>query len=1285
MGRKAPFAYFEEKLGGTLPTMEQIIRKGYKEEKYTMPNLLFIQLDSFNKLLSEGVPKEERPLGSLEYIFREFFPVSDKNDIYKLEYVNYSVGTPRLTPEECKEKNLTYSAPLKALFRLLKRNPETKEFEESVTQEVYMGEIPYMTERGTFVINGVERVLVSQIHRSPGVYLEGPPVEGESLPVKALLVPYRGPWVEFLIDNNKNLTVTVSKRRKIPLTRLLRVLTEKSILDIFKMFLDVNKLKLNDNVTLDRYILARDVVNEKTGEVIYEALESLSQTVVKELLNMGYKEIEVFDVETPEGSVLYSTYRQDRLKKEADAIGNIYRTLKFSQPPSDLVEAKAFVKNFFLGESYFYLGEVGRYKLNLRLYGGKSKLDSRVLTIGDIVEIVKKLISLYQRQEEPDDIDDLANRRVRSIGELLYEQLRDAFGRKLIRNITEKFLSISDESRIVPKVLIDPKVVTNSLVSFFTRESLSQFLDQTNPLSELTHKRRISALGKGGLTKETAGFEVRDVHPSHYGRLCPIETPEGQNVGLINSLTIYAGVDEYGFIKTPLRVVENGRVTDKIVELSRNEEKDAFVASADTEIDPETGLIKDQKVWVRHRDDYIEVDREMVNYIDVSPRQVISPSASLIPFLEHDDALRALMGCNMQRQSVPLLDPEPPIVGTGMEAKVARDSGSLLLAKHPGTVVYVDAKRILLRVSKKGKKLSKFEDELEEYNLIKFRRSNQNTIINMRPVVKVGDKVKAGDILADASATKNGELALGKNILVAFLPWYGYNYEDAIVVSENLLKNDAFTSVHILEFEVEVRETQLGPEEVTNVIPGTSEDDTKNLDAFGIVRVGVEVKPRDILVGKVTPKGEEEELSPEKKLLLTIAGYSQEVKDTSKRVPPGVSGYVIDVVVLTRTKNDPLSLKVIRERREKAFRRAEEEKAILKVRLKDLISELLLNETLIDDLKTRDGKIVIEKDTVVTKEILNQITFERKLDFSRIDFEHPFIGKEKYERIKNLILDYQKRENEIEDRLNSALQEIDRGDELPPGVNQLIKIYVAQKRRLQVGDKMTGRHGNKGVVAKIAPVEDMPFLEDGTPVDVVLSPLGVPSRMNVGQILETILGWAGKKKGVYYATPAFEGLTIEEIEKEMREAGLTFPGKVRLRDGRTGEYFYYPVTVGYMYMVKLIHMVDDKIHARAIGPYSSITQQPVGGKSHFGGQRFGEMEVWALEAHGAAYALQEILTIKSDDVEGRNKLYKELQLGRIPREPGLPASFKVLVNHLRGLALDVELKSSEEKEKQNIR
>jgi len=1263
-----------------LSNMDKIIRIGYKPEKYPMPDLLFIQLDSFRKLLSEGVPKEERPLGSLEYIFREFFPVTDKNGIYRLEYVDYSVGTPRLTPEECKEKNLTYSVPLKALFRLSKKNPETKEFEESITQEVYMGEIPYMTSRGTFVINGVERVLVSQIHRAPGVYFEGPEVEGESLPCKALLVPYRGPWVEFIIDGNKNLTVTVSKRRKIPFTRLFRALTGLPFVEIFKMFLKAEKLDVDEITEPERYILAKDIVDTTTGEVLFGALEPLNSTILKELKARNVKKVEVFDVETPEGSVLYTTYRQDRLKKEADAIGNIYRTLKFSQPPSDLEEARTFIKNFFLSEAYFYLGEVGRYKFNLRLYGEQKKTE-HVLTIEDIVEVVRKLVELHKGEVEPDDIDDLANRRVRSVGELLYEQLREAFGRKLVRNIAEKILSITDEARIVPKVLIDPKVITSSLINFFMRDTLSQFLDQTNPLSELTHKRRISAFGRGGLTKETAGFEVRDVHPSHYGRLCPIETPEGQNVGLINSLTTYAKVDEYGFIKTPLRVVENGRVTDKIVELSRNEEKDAYVASADVEYDPETGLIKDSKVWVRYKDDYVEVEREKVNYIDVSPRQVISPSASLIPFLEHDDALRALMGCNMQRQAVPLVDPEPPIVGTGMEAKVARDSGTLLIARNSGTVVYVDSKRVLVRVSKRGKKLSKFEDEIEEYNLIKFRRSNQNTLINMRPVVKVGDKIKAGDIIADAAATKNGELALGKNLLVAFLPWYGYNYEDAIVVSENILKEDALTSIHILEFEVEVRETTLGPEEVTNQIPGVMEEDLRNLDNYGIIRVGVEVKPRDILVGKVTPKGEEEELSPEKKLLLAVVGYEQPVKDTSKRVPPGVSGYVVDVVILTKTKNDPLSLKVIKERKEKAYRRAEEEKRLLKTRLRDFIMEVLIDEVLADDLKAKDGTVVLPKGTLVTREILDDLVLNRRVDLTRLNYDSPIIAEEKLERIRNMIQDFHKREREIDEKLSQTLQEIERGDELPPGVNQLIKIYIAQKRRLQVGDKITGRHGNKGVVAKIAPVEDMPFLDDGTPVDLVLSPLGVPSRMNVGQILETILGWAGKKKGVYYACPAFEGMTVEEIQREMEEAGLTYPGKVRLRDGRTGEYFEYPVTVGYMYIIKLIHMVEDKIHARAIGPYSSITQQPVGGKSHFGGQRFGEMEVWALEAHGAAYTLQELLTIKSDDIEGRNKLYKELQLGKRPKEPGLPASFKVLVNHLRGLCLDVELKTAEEKDK----
>ncbi|MGB4463196.1 MAG: DNA-directed RNA polymerase subunit beta [Candidatus Hydrothermia bacterium] len=1262
--------------------MDKIIRKGYKPEKGEMPNLLFIQLDSFRRLLSEGVGREARPIGSLEYIFREYFPVTDKNNVYKLEYLDYTTGVPRFNPEECKEKSLTYSVPLKVRFRLLKKNPETKEFEESVTQEVYMGEIPYMTDSGTFVINGVERVLVSQIHRSPGVYFEIE--EKGAVTYRALLVPYRGPWVEFNIDGNRNLTVTVSKRRKIPVTRLLRALTGMSMSQVFGMFLQKRSLTLDELDENGDYIITDDVVDTKTGEVIFEALTEIDSSIIKELKERKIRKIEVFDLNTLEASILYTTYRQDRLKKEVDAIGNIYRTLKFSQPPANIEEAREYIRSFFLKETYFYLADVGRYKLNLRLYQNQ-KRTATTLTIEDIVEIIKRLIDLYKGEEKEDDVDDLSNRRIRSVGELLYEQVREAFARKLIRNITEKMLSISEESRIVPKNLIDPKVITNTLINYLMRERLSQFLDQTNPLSELTHKRRISALGKGGLTRETAGFEVRDVHPSHYGRLCPIETPEGQNIGLISSLTTYAKVDEMGFIRTPLRVVENGRVTEKTVDLSPIDEKDAYIASADTEYDPVTGLIKDEKVWVRAKDGYPMVPREKVNYIDISPRQVVSPSASLIPFLENDDALRALMGCNMQRQAIPLIDPEPPIIGTGMEGKVARDSGTLVIARNSGTVVYVDANRIVVRVSKKRKKISRFEEELDEYNLVKFRRSNQNTLINMRPLVKIGEKVKAGDVLADASATKNGELALGKNVLIAFLPWYGYNYEDAIVVSENILKNDTFTSLHILEFEVEVRETALGPEEVTVDIPGVKDDDLRNLDHFGIIRIGAEVKPRDILVGKVTPKGEEEELPPEKKLLLTVAGYEQEVKDTSKRVPPGVSGYVVDVVVLTKTKNDPLSLSVIKDRKEKAEKRAQEEKRMMRARLRDFIAELLLDEVLIEDLKTRDGKVVLPKGTVISRDIIDELIFENKIDLERLNYDVPVIELEKLERIRGLIADSQNKEREINERLSIKFDEIERGDELPPGVNQLIKVYVAQKRRLEVGDKITGRHGNKGVVAKIAPVEDMPFLEDGTPVDVVLSPLGVPSRMNVGQILETILGWAGKVKGEYYATPVFEGMSVEDIKKEMEEAGLTFPGKVKLRDGRTGEEFHYPVTVGYMYIIKLIHMVEDKLHARAIGPYSSITQQPVGGKSHFGGQRFGEMEVWALQAHGAAYTLQEMLTIKSDDIDGRNILYKDLQLGKRPKEPGIPASFNVLLNHLKGLCLDVELKTVEGKSRQNLR
>ncbi len=1291
-------------------------RIGYKEERYPMPHLLVVQVESFKNFLQETTPPKKRKEEGLQAVFLEIFPIEDIHGKYSLEFIEYRIGAPKYTVEEAKKKNLTYSAPLWVKLRLVKKEPDTGKVIDTTEQEVYLCDLPYMTPNGTFIINGVERVVVNQLHRSPGVYLE----ILRKIPAvfRALLVPYRGPWVDFSIDGSKVLGVTISKRRKIPITRLLKAFGITTIEEIFKTLLDPEVKKVSD-LTPEDYIAAEDIVDMETGELIVEAIGDIDAAVIDYLKEKGIEEVPVYDRRDPRVEVLLTTHRQDRIKDNKQALFNIYRTLRYT-PPRDEEEAREYIKNFFFSRSRFYLGRVGRYKLNWRLEVDVPE-DEYTLTMQDIIAIVRKLLNLYVGEEHEDDVDDLANRRVRRVGELILEQFRIAFLR-LARVVKERMLVDRDE-HLTPKKLVNPRLVTSSILAFYTGERLSQFLDQTNPLSELTHKRRLSALGRGGLTKETADFEVRDVHPSHYGRLCPIETPEGQNIGLITSLTTYARIDELGFIRTPLLKVENGRVTKEVKWLAPYEEEDIMIASADTPVDPKTGKILAERVWVRFKGGYPLVSPEEVDYIDVSPRQVVSPSASLIPFLEHDDANRALMGSNMQRQSVPLLWTEPPFIGTGMERKVALDSGNVLLARRSGYVREVDSSRIVIEPIPEETNLENpFEESIDIYDLIKFRRSNQNTLINQRPIVKVGDFVKRNDPIADASATKKGELALGKNLLVAFLPWFGYNYEDAIIVSENLLKWDTFTSIHILEYEVAVRETKLGPEEITRDLPNVSDDALKHLDENGIVRIGAEVKPDDILVGKVSPKGERE-LSPEERLIQAIFGEkAKDVRDTSKRVPPGVQGVVVDVMVLSRRKDDPLSRKVMQERKKKIQEEAEIEKRIVNLKLREAARKLLRGEIARQPIKL-GGKVILRAGETFTDE------FFEDLDIMQVQFPDGFIDDEDKETaFQQLLMDVQRSLEHIDELTKRQIQQLERGDELPPGVLQLIKVYVAQKRKLQAGDKLSGRHGNKGVVAKIAPVEDMPFLDDGTPVDVVLNPLGVPSRMNVGQILETVLGWASvelrrklkemldrgaksteikkfllemypdhqkskikrlrkeevielaKKlvdEGVYFATPVFQGFKVTDVEKELKLAGLPTTGKARLRDGLTGEYFDEEATVGNMYMMKLIHMVEDKIHARATGPYSLITQQPVGGKSHFGGQRFGEMEVWALEAYGAAYTLQEMLTVKSDDIKGRNLLYQAIIRGEEPPEPGMPASFDVLLKELQGLCLDIEIEKEE--------
>ena len=1302
------------------PKQKGIKRIGYKGESYPIPNLLVIQKESFEEFIQAKTPPEERKDEGLQSVFNELFPIEDIHGKYKLQFVRYRVGEPRQTIEEAKRKNLTYSVPIWATLVLEKYDPsKSKEIpEEQVEQEVYLCDMMAMTPNGTFIINGTERVIVNQLHRSPGVYFEKSR-RGEAYGYSALLVPYRGPWIYFTIDGQKVLGVTISKRRRIPITRLVRALSgmnvSELIFDVYSKWPlgidkfdatnnyplssdvknskgkvifkeghvlsedDINFLRENDiqevyvslikneyvsKLPPNQYYLVKDIVDKKTGEVILPAPQFLDTEAIKLLKEEKVRKVSVIHADAPGLDVLLATQKLDRIKEEESAIGNLYRTLRYT-PPKSLEEAKEYIKNFFFSKSRFYLARVGRFKLNSRLHQ-EIPADTVTLTPEDIVAIVRRLLKLYVGEEQEDDVDDLANRRVRRVGELLTEHFRIAIQR-LTRVIRERML-LERDAQLTPRKLINPRLVTASMLAFFTGERLSQFLDQTNPLSELTHKRRLSALGKGGLTRETASFEVRDVHPSHYGRLCPIETPEGQNIGLITSLTTYAQIDDMGFIRTPFRVVKNGKVTNKIVHMPPYAEHNYKIAPADTPVDPKTGKIIGKNVWVRYRGGYPLVNVKEVDFMDVSPRQIISLSASLIPFIEHDDANRALMGSNMQRQAVPLLKPEPPIVGTGMEAKIARDSSAVVIAKRSGTVIEVDANHITIRADETDSEQG--TGRIDTYHLKKFVRSNQGTCINQRPIVNLGEHVEAGDIIADGPSTYMGELSLGKNLLVAFLPYYGYNFEDAIVVSERVVRDDEFTSIHISEYEIEVRETKLGPEEVTRDLPNVPENKLKNLDEYGIVRVGSYVKTDDILVGKISPKGERE-LLPEEKLIYAIfSEKAKDVKDTSKRVPPGVEGIVVDVIILSRKpktgEHDPLFNKVARERREKLEKETITAVRLVKNSLKQRLSNILVGQEALHNI-IFEGEIIVPKGEKFTREHIEQI------DFLRIELPDGFVADENIEaRVKESIKNAKESLKLIEERRKEEEEAIERGDNLPPGVLKLIKVYVAQKRKLQIGDKLSGRHGNKGVVANIAPIEDMPFLDDGTPVDIVLNPLGVPSRMNVGQILETVLGWAGKEKGVYYACPGFEGFSIDLIKKELQEANLPPDGKTRLRDGITGEYYDFPVTVGYIYMLKLIHMVDDKVHARDVGPYSLITQQPVGGKSRHGGQRFGEMEVWALEAHGAAYALQEMLTIKSDDIQGRNRLYKALRRGEELPEPGLPVSFNVLVHTLRGLGLDIK-------------
>ncbi|MCX5802265.1 MAG: DNA-directed RNA polymerase subunit beta [Proteobacteria bacterium] len=1360
----------------------KIFRKNYGKIKEILeiPNLIEIQLDSYEKFLNRTVSPEKRENIGLQAVFNSVFPIRDSHDTTSLEFVKYEISDPKNSEEECLFRGLTFATPMKVTIRLVVWNvdPDTKirDIRAVKEQDVYFGEIPLMTERGTFIINGTERVVVSQLHRSPGVYFDcdqsKSPLSG-NFSYTARIIPYRGSWLDFEFDHKELIYVRIDKKKKIPVTLLLKALgyTDKEILDYFyekeKVIIKDKKLFKQTPLTLLVGQKApADILNEETNEVLVKKHKKITKVIIKkmELAKINRIRIEeediigkvsasdIFDPKTNEVLIpinreitgedlakliskkiknfdilfidnlnvspsLRNTLLSDKVVTKEESLIQIYRKLRPGDPPT-IEFAEALIHNMFFSPERYDLSKVGRLKINHRI-GLNVPLDVTTLRKEDIIEVVKHLIRLKDSRGPGDDIDHLGNRRVRTVGELLENQFRMGLVR-MERAIKER-LTFPEMETLMPHDLVNPKPVATAVKDFFASSQLSQFMDQTNPLSEITHKRRLSALGPGGLTRERAGFEVRDVHPTHYGRICPIETPEGPNIGLIASLATYAKVNEFGFIETPYREVVNGKVTDKIRYFSALEEEQYYVAQANAPVD-EHGKFKADLISAQKGGGFFLISPDQVNLMDVSPKQLVSVSAALIPFLEHDDGNRALMGSNMQRQAVPLVVTEAPLIGTGMEKIVGRDSRVTKVAKNSGVVKSVDANRIIVKYEEKSGREEPVT-KIDVYNLLKFRRSNQDTCINQRVIVKEGDYVKKGDVLADGPSTDRGELALGKNVLVAFMPWRGYNYEDSVLINERLVKEDVFTSIHIEELECVTRDTKLGKEEVTRDIPNVGDETLKDLDESGIVRIGATVKPGDILVGKVTPKGETQ-LTPEEKLLRAIFGEKAgDVKDTSLRVPHGIEGIVTDVKVLSRRgiDKDDRSRDIEDKEISNILRDQEDQVKIILESTKEKIKGLLVGKRAPADIKDDRGKTFIKKGEAFTKERIDNINLDRLQDVS-------FKNEELESKIKKV---FDSKENQIElirlyyeDKINK----IKKGDELPPGVIKTIKVYVAMKRKVAVGDKVSGRHGNKGIVSVILPEEDMPFMEDGTPIDIVLNPLGVPSRMNAGQILETHLGWTAKelgkkigelvdnyyknccspdvikrhikkvfgdggigsfleklddeeiinlasqmREGINVSVPVFDGAKEEEIDKLFKMAGLPESRQTTLYDGRTGEPFHHKITVGYMYFLKLHHLVDDKIHARSIGPYSLVTQQPLGGKAQFGGQRLGEMEVWALEGYGAAYSLQEFLTIKSDDVNGRIRAYEAIVKGEDVLEPSLPESFNVLVKELQSLCINVDL------------
>ncbi len=1269
------------------------------------PDFLDIQLQSFKDFFQLDTPAEKRRADGLFKVFAENFPISDSRENFTLEFIDYTVDPPKYSVGECIDRGLTYSVPLKAKLRLLCHDPDNEDF-ETIEQEVFLGNLPYMTEKGSFVINGAERVIVSQLHRSPGVFFaQSKHTNGTKL-YSARIIPFKGSWIEFATDINNVMYAYIDRKKKFPVTTLLRAIgygSDKDILDLFGLSEEVSATKNALKKAAGRKLAARvlrtwveDFVDEDTGEVVsidrnevlLERDTVLTDEDIEMILDSGSKSIILHreDVNVADYSIIYNTLQKDNSNSEKEAVEVIYRQLRNTEAP-DEATAREVIQSLFFSDKRYDLGEVGRYRINKKL-GLEIEPEKIVLTKEDIISIVKYLIGLINSKAVVDDIDHLSNRRVRTVGEQLYSQFGVGLAR-MARTIRER-MNVRDNEDFKPVDLINARTLSSVINSFFGTNQLSQFMDQTNPLAELTHKRRLSALGPGGLSRERAGFEVRDVHYTHYGRLCTIETPEGPNIGLISSLCVHAKVNSMGFLETPYRKVDSGKVgmdPSDIVFLTAEEEDNNNIAQANAPLD-ESGKFINEKVKARFEGDFPVLDPSEISYMDVAPNQIVSVAASLIPFLEHDDANRALMGSNMQRQAVPLLKPEAPIVGTGLEGKAAIDSRSLIIAEANGVVDYVDAKKIRIKYDLTAEELLvNFTDEYKTYDLIKFRRTNQDTTINLTPLVLKGERVEKGQVLVEGYSTNNGELALGKNLKVAYMPWQGYNFEDAIVISERVVREDIFTSIHVEEFQLEVRDTKRGEEELTSEIPNVSEEAVKHLDENGVIRVGAEVKEGDIIIGKITPKGETDP-TPEEKLLRAIFGdKAGDVKDASLKASPSLNGVVIETKLFSRPKKD-------KDNRSKAKAEVEKLKGKYSKDLLGIRARMINKLVTLLDGKTSLGVKHKFGDEIISKGVkFNQKNIENNLFPAKNPYrdESNYNVPEEANLISDIILDdwtddahtnslivqlvknYTNSRNEISGRFKRDRFTLEVGDELPAGIVQLAKVYIAKKRKLKVGDKMAGRHGNKGIVARIVRDEDMPFLEDGTPMDIVLNPLGVPSRMNIGQIFETVLAWAGQKMGKKYATPIFDGASLEEVSAELDAAGLPAYGRTYLYDGLTGHKFDQPVTVGIAYMLKLGHLVDDKMHARSIGPYSLITQQPLGGKAQFGGQRFGEMEVWALEAFGASHVLQEILTVKSDDVIGRAKAYEAIVKGENLPKPNIPESFNVLVHELRGLALEITL------------